>query len=388
MRKLTQREVKRLLAIRGTPEPPPGLADHIKAEIPEVLQLGGAAPKPAGVRGMPARTPALRPLWLLAASLLVVIGAGFVAVRFFAPTSDFAREIALGGVVRIEDIVVTVPERSTVERQQTAAATTVEQHADKETPVGVPPSSEVRAKRAAASAGVRPGQLKGPSEQSGALAVTVRGGKEPLSGVTITATAADAAGAAPQTAESGKDGHAEIAPLPPGDYTVRAERKGFEARETRVRVAAGVEDRVNVAMKQEPVEKASQRAAAPVAATDRAAASAPPAPVTNGSILVTVRDADGNPVPGATVLLAFSDRPDVGCGFRVTGNAGVATFCCVAPGTYRICTQRPGFVAAAQDRLAVAAGRPVEVRVQMERQPGDEAAAPWTCPTPRPAVRP
>ncbi|OYW04673.1 MAG: hypothetical protein B7X11_02665, partial [Acidobacteria bacterium 37-65-4] len=39
MTKLTQRGIARLLAARPAPEPPPGLADRIKAEIPGSIRL-------------------------------------------------------------------------------------------------------------------------------------------------------------------------------------------------------------------------------------------------------------------------------------------------------------------------------------------------------------
>jgi hypothetical protein len=263
MVRITDRRIRRLLT-SSRAEPPDGLADRIKAEIPEMIQVGGVAPRES-LSGLPARGPAFRPLWLLAASLLVVIGAGFVAVRFFAPTSDLAREIALGGVVRIEDIVVTVPERSTVERR---------------------------------------------------------------------ALAADSAAAAPSAAAR--------APQP-------------------ARVAA--------------------KAMAPQAAIGGSVETA------KGSIVVVARDAAGKPLAGATVLLARDERPAVGAGFRVTGSGGGATFCCVAPGTYRLCAQLPGFAPASTDGVAVAPGRQTEVGLILTPPPPGASGQGWTCPTAKPAGR-
>ena len=121
MKKLSDKEIARALSQRRTPEPPPGLARQIKAEIPAQLEVGGGAFDPAGGRGaLP--FGGLRPLWMIAASLLVVIGAGFVALRLLTPPTELAREIALGGVTRITDVVVTVPERAAAERQKLAMA--------------------------------------------------------------------------------------------------------------------------------------------------------------------------------------------------------------------------------------------------------------------------
>ena len=127
MKKLTDKEIRRLLSARGTLEPPEGLADRIKAEIPEVLQVGGTGLEPENGRTMPPRSAGLRPFWLIAASLLVFIGAGFMVVRLLGPSENLARRIALDGVTVIEDVVVTVPERSTVERQKLASAMTMRQ---------------------------------------------------------------------------------------------------------------------------------------------------------------------------------------------------------------------------------------------------------------------
>ena len=45
MKKLTHREIARLLATRATPEPPAGLADRIKAEIPGSIKVNVAWPQ-------------------------------------------------------------------------------------------------------------------------------------------------------------------------------------------------------------------------------------------------------------------------------------------------------------------------------------------------------
>jgi hypothetical protein len=391
MRKLTDRKIKRLLSAGGTPEPPPSLAERIKAEIPEVLQTGGGQ-SPKGMRDARLRPNVLRPLWLLAASLLVMIGAGFVAVRFLAPRSDLAREIALGGVVRIKDIVVTVPKRSTVQEEQPVAAGEVTDRAlafayrsvPKAAPMGLAAKTTSKGSPQVTS-----------SRTTGSLAVTVTDGAERLPGVKITATRADATGAPSLTVVSGPDGRATVQRLVPGDYRVRTELQGFQERDVTLRVAGGREDRIHLEM---PKQKVSEEvtvtgslvpmtAMATTATTNAASAPAPPiAEATKGSIVVTVRDADGKPLKGATVMLAFSDRPDVGCGFRVTGRAGVATFCCVLPHAYRMCAQLRGFLPAAKDGIEVSSGRQIEVEITMVRPPADGKEYPWTCPPPGPSV--
>jgi hypothetical protein len=341
MKRITDREIRRLLSVRGTPEPPQGLADRIKAEIPEVLQVGGAGVRPEGAAGVPSRSPALRPLWLLAASLLVVIGAGFVAVRFLTPPSDLAREIALGGVVRIEDIVVTVPERSTVEKRNAASA---------------PPAERIAAAAVRRSPAPSPAQLARRSDSDLARSMGVAG----------TGSLVESAQQAPAS-EPSRSATADRAEARQTWNTNAAQEKRSER--------SADEGAPAVAAKKAPPDALLMAGANPAAT-----------PVAKGSIVVTVHDADGKPVADATVLLAFSDRPDVGCGFRVTGRGGAATFCCVAPGTYRVCAQRPGYTAATREDLTVPAGRQLSVEVTMERRPAGGGDQPWTCPTPRPAT--
>jgi hypothetical protein len=388
MKRLTDREIRRLLSARGVPEPPPGLADRIKNEIPDVLQVGGPEPRPQGVRGFPPRVPALRPLWVVAASLLVVIGAGFVAVRVFAPTSDLAREIALGGVVRVKDVVVTVPERSTVDRKKLAKSGSPQALA-----LEAASAPKSAAKRFAAEPAPTGGAEVTASRPTGSLALTVTDGQGPLPGAAIAAIRIDDRTGARRTTTTGADGHAELHRLPAGTYQVRSQMPGFQDAGATVRVAGGAEDSVNLAMTPKKVaeeltvagnlEVTSSLATAATTSAPSAPAAAPGQPA-KGSIVVTVHDASGKPIEGATVLLAFSDRPEVGCGFRVTGTGGVATFCCVIPHAYRVCAQLRGFIPAAKDGLVVSAGRPLDVEITMERAPAGGGEHPWTCPTVRP----
>jgi hypothetical protein len=393
MKRITDREIRRLLSARGVPEPPPHLADRIKGEIPDVLQVGGPEPRPEGVRGFPSRTLALRRSWLLAASLLVVIGAGFVAVRVFAPTSDLAREIALGGVVRIKDVVVTVPERSTVETMNLAKSGVPHQAVALESP-SAPKSA---AKGFAAKPALTESAPVTASRPTGSLALTITDGREPVGGAAITATRTDDQTGARRTTTTGADGRAELRRLPPGTYQVRSEMPGFQDAGTTVRVAGGAEDSINLAMAPKKVaEEVSvagafeprSRMMAAQSSVNEAPAAASRESVSKGSIVVTVHDSAGQPLPEATVLLTFSDQPAVGCGFRTTGKAGVATFCCVIPHTYRVCAQLRGFAPTARDGIVVSTGRQLDVEITMERSPADGGEHPWTCPTPKPAGHP
>ena len=94
-----------------------------------------------------------------------------------------------------------------------------------------------------------------------------------------------------------------------------------------------------------------------------------------------MKDSAGQPVAGASVRLDVYDQPDVNHGFRTTGVGGAATFCCVEPGAYRVCTQLPGFLATGA-RVVVTSGTQLNVPLTMERPPTDGAEHPWTCPTP------
>ncbi len=79
MSRLNEREIARKLAEREELEPPAGLLDRIKSEIPPSIRMGTGRPEPPGAerRGS---MPATR-RWLIAASLVATVGAGFFALR-------------------------------------------------------------------------------------------------------------------------------------------------------------------------------------------------------------------------------------------------------------------------------------------------------------------
>ena len=90
MSRLNEREIARKLAEREDFEPPAGLLDKIKSEIPDSITVGTEAP------GAERRSPmATKQRWLIAASLVVMAGAGLVALQVreqAAPLAEMAEE--------------------------------------------------------------------------------------------------------------------------------------------------------------------------------------------------------------------------------------------------------------------------------------------------------
>ncbi|HYO15273.1 MAG TPA: von Willebrand factor type A domain-containing protein, partial [Thermoanaerobaculia bacterium] len=76
MSRLTEREIARRLAEREDFEPPADLLERIKNEIPPAVTVGNQAPDTEQEAGMPTRQR-----WLIAASLIAMIGAGLVALE-------------------------------------------------------------------------------------------------------------------------------------------------------------------------------------------------------------------------------------------------------------------------------------------------------------------
>jgi Ca-activated chloride channel family protein len=76
MSRLTEREIVRKLAEREDFEPPADLLERIKNEIPPAVTVGTQAPETEQEAGMPARQR-----WLIAASLIAMVGAGLVALE-------------------------------------------------------------------------------------------------------------------------------------------------------------------------------------------------------------------------------------------------------------------------------------------------------------------
>ncbi len=98
----TEREIARKLAERDDVEPPAGLLDKIKSEIPPSIQVG-PRPVPAAVFAKP--TPSRRREWLIAASVATALAGGLLGLRVLdvarlpqdeaaveAPAQDFSME--------------------------------------------------------------------------------------------------------------------------------------------------------------------------------------------------------------------------------------------------------------------------------------------------------
>jgi len=76
MSRLNEREIARKLAERDELEPPAGLLDRIKSEIPPSVRIGTEAPGAERRNPLPSTRR-----WLIAASLVATVGAGFFALR-------------------------------------------------------------------------------------------------------------------------------------------------------------------------------------------------------------------------------------------------------------------------------------------------------------------
>jgi Ca-activated chloride channel homolog len=76
MSRPNEREIARRLAEREGCEPPAGLLEKIKSEIPAEIAVGTAVPGTAKGNAMP-----VRQRWLIAASLIMAVGAGAVGLR-------------------------------------------------------------------------------------------------------------------------------------------------------------------------------------------------------------------------------------------------------------------------------------------------------------------
>ena len=206
MTKLSERELARLLARRHGVEPPADLAKKIKAEIPDLAAVGGAGVEPEGVAGMPPREAGYRPFLLLAATLLVVIGVGFIAAHLLEPPGDLAREVALGGVPVIDDIVVTVPPRAPAGP-------------------GAPPHSGNAGADASSAAAGSDRPLIGPGSETVTVVVR-RADGAPCRGITVELQRTDVTPRWHSHTETDGAGVARFVAVPAGTYTLSAGRAG------------------------------------------------------------------------------------------------------------------------------------------------------------------
>jgi hypothetical protein len=92
MSRLSEREIARKLAERDELEPPAGLLEKIKSEIPPMIPVGTGVPEIDRRSSMPPRQR-----WLIAASLVATVGAGLFALhvqREVPPVQETARTAA------------------------------------------------------------------------------------------------------------------------------------------------------------------------------------------------------------------------------------------------------------------------------------------------------
>ena len=199
-RKPSEEELVKRLTRRPDQRPPEGLAERIRAEIPDPLAVGGAALRAGGATAAETRAASYRPFMLIAASLLVVVGVGFVAARLLRPPDDLAREIALSGVTVIDDIVVTVPPRPAAETAGGAA------------PAPGQPSDGAQAP---------PHAPAPPADEAEAVTVVVRrsdGG--PCQGATVKLERSGGDAPWRRMAETDRNGVAFFLGVPVGTYTL------------------------------------------------------------------------------------------------------------------------------------------------------------------------
>jgi hypothetical protein len=337
MKKLSDKQIARALSQRGTPEPPPGLARQIKAEIPGQIEVGGGAFERTGA-GDAVRFGGLRPLWLIAASLLVVIGAGFMALRLLTPPADLSREIALGGVTRITEVVVTVPERSTVEGQKLAMAET---DAAKTARGAAHPASSNLVAEATTARTQREAKAKAEEQHGLGKADTRAADRATQPGTVRASEYAPAPTAVAVMADAlrngGREGSAETG-------TVRA-----AAAPAPPAIAAAVPVGEAVVAQDKGSPGTSARAAAP-----KVLLAAAPARET---VTVVVRTAAGAAVAGVPVSLVSLEKKDARPLEGVTGADGAVAFAAVPPGRYRATGRPAGGSAVVLEPLEVPAGQ-------------------------------
>jgi hypothetical protein len=95
-----------------------------------------------------------------------------------------------------------------------------------------------------------------------------------------------------------------------------------------------------------------------------------PATPESGTIFGRVTDLDGNPLPGASV--ALTSPALMGLNSNVTSATGQFFFPVLAPGTYEIRIEMPGFKIQVQRGLSVQSGRAMQIHVRLEETAVDE----------------
>ncbi len=334
MRKLTEKEIARLLAARATPEPPSGLAERIKADIPGSIRIERAALQPARRWLLPPLVDGLQPSWLAAASVLLVLSVGIVAARIPAQPDDVWKWMALSGVVHIDDIVVTAP--APVESELTLVAAAKPKAAKAAPPRAFRESGAVD-RRPAAGAG-------GRQRHTDAAAVSA-----PAKGV---GSATVPPGATGSTAAGVSDGRDET----PSDAG-RADARVAEA------VAPQTE------FKEEVTVTGTLRPRPAFAAQSAAADASGRSAACRDCVTVMVVDDEGAPVAGATVTLERIGQGGTWSRSARTDIDGAATFREVSLSMYHVLVASPAFGSARSVVTVTSLEAPTRTEVRLRTAP-------------------
>lgn len=339
MRKLTEKEIARLLAARATPEPPSGLADRIKADIPGSIRIERAALQPARRWLLPPLVDGLQPSWLAAASVLLVLSVGIVAARIPAQPDDVWKWMALSGVVHIDDIVVTaaaplesertvmasaqaVPLRAAAQR---APRTSKGEVADRNTESASAPRRQDKPLQSAAAVA----KGRDDTETAPAAGTEVAGGTETRASSPGASAPAGFADAARERWEAGA--------------TVATEQAMPSARAARA--VAGERGAFQAAAHPAP---ALARPAASLSSSGRPGAC-------HDCVTVVVLDDAGAPLPGATVTLERIGQGGTWSRTARTETDGTVTFREVMLSMYHVLVTAPAF-APARSVVTVSSG--------------------------------
>jgi hypothetical protein len=104
MSRWSEREIARKLAERDELEPPPGLLEKIKSEIPPMIPAGTGVPE---IDRRPSMPPRQR--WLIAASLVAMIGAGVFAIHHQMEVASMEAPRYYGSALGAEKPAVSPP---------------------------------------------------------------------------------------------------------------------------------------------------------------------------------------------------------------------------------------------------------------------------------------
>jgi Carboxypeptidase regulatory-like domain len=311
MRKLTEKEIARHLAARATPEPPSGLADRIKADIPGSIRIERTALQPTRRWLLPPLVDGLQPSWLAAASVLLVLSVGIVAARIPTQPDDVWKWMALSGVVHIDDIVVTAP--APVESELTLVA-----------------SAKPETAKAAS-----PRAFREPGAVDRLPAAGAGGRQRHTDAAAVSAAAKGVGSAAPPPAAAGSTA---------AGVSDRRDETHSDAGRADAPVAEAVAPQTEF---KEEVTVTGTLQPRPALAAQSAAAGAPGrSAACRDCVTVVVVDDEGAPLAGATVTLERIGQGGTWSRTARTDTDGTATFRGVSLSMYHVLVASPAFASA------------------------------------------